>query len=102
MLLAFQFRTELWLSQNAVDVGWLELWFAVTVAGVVGRHWFAQPSGTRDLFGVMKGLGALYLAYLGVQTWRKAVEPLAGSVGALRSQPAPAKLFQTGMAVSAF
>ena len=98
MLLAFQFglnygfRKTLW-TLAGLSFGLLLL-LLVSLAGI-GLLSRQAPV----LFGVMKGLGALYLAYLGVQTWRKAVEPLAGSVG-IRVQPAPAKLFQTGMAVS--
>ena len=98
MLLAFQFglnygfRKTLWTLAGLSFGLLLLLLVSLAGFGLLSRQ-------APVLFEVMKGLGALYLAYLGVQTWRKAVEPLAGSVG-IRVQPAPAKLFQTGMAVS--
>ena len=97
MLLAFQFglnygfRKTLW-TLAGLSFGLLLL-LLVSLAGI-GLLSRQAPV----LFEVMKGLGALYLAYLGVQTWRKAAEPLA-RVG-MRVDPAPAKLFQSGMAVS--
>ncbi|WP_312265658.1 LysE family translocator [Neisseria sp.] len=97
MLLAFQFglnygfRKTLW-TLAGLSFGLLLL-LLVSLAGI-GLLSRQAPL----LFDGLKVLGALYLAYLGIQTWRKAAEPM-GSVG-MRIQPSAAKLFQTGIAVS--
>lgn len=97
MLLAFQFGLNYGLKKTLWTLAGLTLGlFLLLLASLLGIGYLSQQMPVA--FEVMKVLGAIYLAYLGVQVWRKSREQM-GKIN-LRVVPTPAKLFQTGVAVS--
>ncbi len=97
MLLAFQFGLQYGLRRTVITLlgltAGLLILLSLSILGV------ATLSSRAPLwFEAGKCVGALYLAYLGWQTWRAPAGQLNSR--ALAIQPTPARLFRTGLAVS--
>ncbi|MDO4997412.1 MAG: LysE family translocator [Neisseria sp.] len=97
MLLAFQFGLNYGIKKTLYTLAGLSLGlFVLLAASLAFVGWLSQTAPL--LFEAMKGVAALYLAYLGWQTWQNADQKMGQSD--VQVIPTAGKLFQTGVAVS--
>ncbi|MDH2998622.1 threonine transporter RhtB [Pasteurellaceae bacterium LFhippo2] len=98
MLLAFQFGLNYGFKKTLYTLAGLTLGLFILLAislSFIG--WLSQTAPIA--FEIMKVCASLYLAYLGLQIWRSAKEPL-GKSEEIRVIPEPLELFKTGVWVS--
>ena len=97
MILAFQFglnygtKKTLWSLAGLSTGLFLLLSASLLGLGIINTK-------APFLLTVVKVLGALYLAYLGLQTWRQSATQLSTTTA--QTTPTPLQLFRTGMGVS--
>lgn len=98
MLLAFQFGLNYGFKKTLYTLAGLTLGLFILLA--ISLSFIGWLSQTAPLaFEIMKVCASLYLAYLGVQMWRAAKEPI-GQSQEIRVVPKPFELFKTGVWVS--
>lgn len=97
MILAFQFGLNYGLKKTLWALTGLSVGlFILLAASLLGLGLISQKAPM--LLTVVKVIGALYLGYLGVQSWRHANHDLDNSQ--LHVTPTPLQLFKTGVWVS--
>lgn len=80
-----------------MDASGVKRWLIYPISIVFARTWFISDKAPMLLTGI-KILGALYLLYLGIQSWRNADSELGDNQ--LQVTPTPFQLFKTGIWVS--
>ena len=97
MILAFQFGLNYGIKKTLWSLAGLSTGlFLLLSASLLGLSIINTKAPF--LLTAVKILGALYLAYLGLQTWRQSATQLGTT--AAQTTPTPLQLFRTGMGVS--
>lgn len=97
MLLAFQFGVNYGIKKTLWTLAGLSMGlFILLTTSLLGLGLISEKAPF--LLTLIKGVGALYLAYLGIQSWRHADSELGNHN--LQVTPTPARLFKTGVWVS--